>query len=169
MIENYTIHQLNNNEWDIFKKIRLEALLADPQFFGASFEKEAEYGEDKWREFIGNPNDRAMFILKNNDDVIGLTGIIRSRDNLQEANLIASYIRKEYRGLGLSKKFYIARLDWARKNKFSSVLVSHRESNIASKMANQKFGFKCIGIHDKVWNDGKNEKEVFYRLSLIDN
>lgn len=167
MNEQYTVYQLNDDEWQVFKKIRLEALLSEPHFFGASFKKESEYGEEKWREFIGNSDERAMFVLKNNGDVIGLTGIIRSKDNYDEAALIASYIRKEYRGLGLSRKFYNARLDWANKNKFSAVIVSHRESNIASKMANQRFGFQRVGDHDKIWNDGKNEKEIFYRLPLL--
>jgi GNAT superfamily N-acetyltransferase len=169
MMGSYSIVHLNPDDWQILKKIRLEALSLEPQAFGSNFEKESSYDENKWREFIGEPlsKDRAIFILINGDNVIGLTGIVRSKENLEDAVLIASYIQKQYRGKGLSKILYEARIDWARRNSFSGVIVSHRQSNIASKMANQKFNFQYTGSADKVWIDGKSEKQLFYRLSLI--
>lgn len=166
MSENYLIEQLEQDDWQLLKAIRLEALSLEPNSFGSNYQKEAPYEEQEWRAFVGNGKDRAIFVLKGDDEVIGVTGIVRSGEQQQEAVLIASYIRREHRGKGLSRLLYEARLNWASRNNFSSVIVSHRESNIASKMANQKFDFQYTGEEDKVWIDGKNEKQIMYRLAL---
>lgn len=166
MKEEYSVQQLSKDDWQILKEIRLEALSLDPQAFGSNFERESSYDEVRWREFIGMSTDRAFFILKDGSVVIGLTGIIRSREEPEEAILIASYIRKEYRRIGLSLMLYEARLNWAKTENLSAVIVSHRESNRASKMANQKFGFQYTGEQNKIWADGVTEKEIFYRLAL---
>lgn len=75
-------------------------------------------------------------------------------------------MRKEYRGIGLSVMFYEARLNWAKHENISAVIVSHRESNLASKMANQKFGFQYTHEQNKIWADGVKNQEIFYRLFL---
>ncbi|MCE7044106.1 GNAT family N-acetyltransferase [Dyadobacter sp. CY312] len=166
MKEQYSLQKLCKDDWYILKKIRLEALLLDAQSFGSSYERESAYAEIHWREFIGDRRDRAIFILKDGAVVIGMTGIVKSRDERDEAILIASYIRNEYRRIGLSMMLYQARLNWAKAENIPSVIVSHRESNLASKMANQKFGFQYTCEQNKTWSDGVTEKEIFYRLAL---
>jgi GNAT superfamily N-acetyltransferase len=166
MKEQYSIQQLSKDDWQVLREVRLEALLLDPQSFGSNYEREAAYDEVRWSEFIGVPHDRAFFLLKDGPVAIGLTGIIRSREEPDEAMLIASYIRNEYRRFGLSVLLYEARLNWAKTERISAVIVSHRESNLASKMAIQKFGFQYTHEQNKIWADGINEKEIFYRLVL---
>jgi hypothetical protein len=95
MNEQYSIQRLGIEEGQILKAIRLEALLRDPQSFGSNYERESSSDQVRWSEFIGVPNDRAFFILKEGSVVIALTCIVRSRQEPDEAMLIASYIRNE--------------------------------------------------------------------------
>lgn len=166
MNQQFSIQQVTKDDWEILREIRLEALSREPQSFGSDYKKEYLYEKLHWHQFIGNDEDRAIFVIKNGLEIIGLTGVTRSQEYPDEAKLIASYLRKEYRGLGLSKMLYEARLHWAMHRKFSAVVVSHRESNHASKMANQKFNFGYVDRREKVWADGNSEDEIFYRLSL---
>lgn len=46
------------------------------------------------------------------------------------------------------------------------IIVSHRESNVSSKFANQKHGFRWTYDNERIWNDGLREKERFYELIL---
>ena len=80
--------------------------------------------------------------------------------------LSASYIRKEYRGQGISALFYQTRIDWARENGYTEVYVAHREGNDASRAANQKFGFKYTHTEQTVWPDGTQSNKLWYRLEL---
>lgn len=162
----YSVAQLSGEDWQILKAIRLEALHCEPQSFGSNYEKESRYEESQWRKFIGEHNDRAIFVLKFEDEIIGMTGVISSIDKPDEAILIASYIRSQHRGVGLSQLLYKARINWAKAQNIASLIVSHRENNIASKIANQKFGFQYTHQQSRTWADGVTEMEVFYRLSL---
>ena len=81
--------------------------------------------------------------------------------------LVMSFILPEYRGQGFSRLLYEVRLDWIRlQSKFLTVIVSHRESNIASRKANQKQGFRFVRRETRKWPDGRVEDELFYELPV---
>ena len=85
----------------------------------------------------------------------------------ETAILAMSFIEAEYRGKGLSRLMYQARLDWVRaQSQFKRVVVSHRESNEASRRANQAFDFQYVGRESRTWPDGVAEVEVHYELHI---
>lgn len=59
-------------------------------------------------------------------DVVAVAIVTRSRDELEEATLVASHIPKEHRELGRSKMLCEARLDWVTYPNFSAAIVCHR-------------------------------------------
>jgi RimJ/RimL family protein N-acetyltransferase len=163
--QQFSIQKLGEEYLAIFQAIRLESLLKEPHLFGSTFDRESRMSNQEWLDRLTNPNS-AYFALKVGEECVGLTGIVTDRDNPQRALLIASYIREEYRRNGGSGLLYHARLDWARKNGFAEVIVSHRASNEPSKKANQKHGFEYTHSTPHEWNDGVVEDEKFYRLKL---
>jgi RimJ/RimL family protein N-acetyltransferase len=163
--EIFFAQQLTVSDVEIFKSIRLEALQKEPHVFGARFDTESQMTNSEWLDRLVNEGS-AYFALKDGPDVVGLTGIITSRDKPTQAILIASYIRQEYRRKGGSELLYKARLDWARAQGFAEVVVSHRASNESSKFANQKHGFEYTHRQAHTWNDGVTEDNVFYKLIL---
>ena len=72
----------------------------------------------------------------------------------------------KYRGRGLSKLIYEARLDWARINDYERVIVAHRNGNDASRAANQAFGFKLYESEKIEWFDGTKDLDCRYELFL---
>ena len=163
--ELFSIRQLGSEDLNIFKSIRLEALQKEPQFFGSNFERESGFTDQDWLSALTDKS-RAYFALSADKLVVGVTGIFKNEQNPSQAILIASYIRSEYRRMGGSDLLYRARLNWARDNGFSEVIVSHRASNDASKRSNQKHGFQYSHSAPHVWNDGIAEDEVSYVLQL---
>lgn len=165
MSADYHIKKLQSSDWQAFKDIRLEALQLERAVYCASYEEMKDMPDDFWQGRLAD--DRwAYFALYAGDEVIGLSGIMRNADQPNEAELIASYIRKEHRGNGLSKLFYSARIEWARVNGITNLIISHRESNIASKHANQHFGFQFTHKVSRLWHDGLWEDNVHYELML---
>lgn len=155
-------------EWQLYKAIRLKALQSDPNVFSSSFAKEAEYPDTRWQNALSDPNI-GIFGVFHYEDVIGLTGVALAREDAsgKTAKLWGSWLEKNWRRRGLSGKMYQARLDWARAHPtVKQVIVSHRQSNTASKMANQKHGFKFMRLEYHRWPDGTEEPDVFYSLDL---
>lgn len=158
----YTIRQLQTDEWLIYKQMRLEALQIEPAMFRTSIPEEAALTDTEWIERTKHP--RAVFVLLENDIPIGMTSILLLTDD--EAYLGQSYIKKEYRGIGLSALLYKARMKWATDLQLKKLSISHRESNVVSKAANQKLGFKYTHRETMNWLDGTREDVLYYTLDL---
>jgi len=77
-MENYELRHFGIEEWQSYKKIRLEALFSAPEVFGSNYQKEAAYRAEEWMALLGNPKC-AMFGLYNDGTLIGLTGVVLDR------------------------------------------------------------------------------------------
>src|SRR6185437_4589389 len=163
--DEFIVRQFGKDDWQIYKAIRLEALQKEAALFTSTYQRESVY-EDEWWQFSMQNERIALFGLFYHDEVVGLTGILMDESDDSKATLIASYIRKEYRSKGLSELFYKARLDWAKKKGCKQVAVSHRDTNIISRAANQRFGFKFSHSEAITWPDGTTGEKVNYVLDL---
>jgi RimJ/RimL family protein N-acetyltransferase len=164
-----TIRPLEAADWERFRDIRLFALRTERGVFSSSYEREVEFAPEEWQKRLVDPGQRA-FGLFDDAVLIGITGVVTAREDrtASTALLVMSYIRPEHRGQGLSALFYEARLDWIKAQpQFSRVLVSHRESNEASRRANQRYGFAVVHRVPRSWPDGTTEDEVFYELPIV--
>ena len=162
---NISLRRFIIDDWQLFKAIRLEALKMEPHFFGSNYARETAFVDGEWQLRLSNPHS-GFWGLYDGEECIGLTGIISNNSELTEARLIASYIRKQYRGLGLSALYYKERIRWAKEYGYKTLYVAHRKSNLASKAANQKFGFEYLSSTMIDWPDGTKDEDVVYRLTL---
>lgn len=163
--DNYSLRRLLPSKWEDYKSIRLEALQTNPAMFGSNYQKEAAYTQQDWVAFLEN-DARAIFALYDMGSLIGLTAVTLKKDDPSTAVLFASFIKSAYRGQGLSRLFYQARIDWAKLKNCSSITVSHRVGNEISKAANQRFGFKYVAAKEASWPDGVSADELIYTLQL---
>lgn len=164
----YSIRKLDENDWLIFKQIRLEALATDPFVFGSTHAAESARNDEEWSEPLKSTSG-VIFVIFDSRAQVGITGIGVHRDDPSErsALLWGSWLAPEVRGKGLSRMLYESRIDWAREHPtIERIVVSHRASNLASKFANQNFGFVPTHVTEKIWNDGITEEECHYELIL---
>jgi RimJ/RimL family protein N-acetyltransferase len=165
---NITIRQINKNDWLEFREIRLKALQSDPKVFGSYYEREVNKSKQDWIDWVGAKH-QAIFIIYDDETPIGMTGIYIPQDTVTKTTAVlwGSWLESKYRRKGISELMYKARIDWAKSQpEIKRIEVSHRESNVASKYANQKHGFKLLKEKDKVWQDGVSEKDVIYSLDI---
>ncbi len=158
----YKIRQLRDDEALLYKAMRLEAIQTEPSMFRSSIPAETDLTDAEWQERVKYP--RGVFVLLDNDAPIGMTSILRLNDD--EAYLGQSYIKKEYRGKGLSAFLYKIRMEWASKLPLKRLTVSHRENNVISKAANQRLGFVYTHKETLNWLDGTTEDVLYYALEL---
>jgi RimJ/RimL family protein N-acetyltransferase len=98
-----------------------------------------------------------------------MTGIVIDKDDRSKrtAVLWGSWLRPDLRGKGLSDLLYGARIEWARRHPTCArIVVSHRVSNLSSKRAIQRHGFRWTHAEEKCWNDGAVENDHYYELVL---
>lgn len=160
--ENYKIRQLHESEAPLYKSMRLEAIQTEPAMFRVSIPAEADLTDGDWQKRIKYP--RGVFVLFENEKPIGMTSILLTSE--KEGYLGQSYIKKEYRGLGLSALLYKIRMAWAAKLGLEQLIISHRETNTISKAANQRLGFKYTHRETISWLDGSTEDVLYYVLKL---
>ena len=77
-----------------------------------------------------------------------------------------AFVHPEYRGLGVSKKLYEVRIEWAKKNKIKLIEVNNRESNKAATAMNQSFGFQQVDCFMQDWPDGTKERKLTFKKKL---
>jgi RimJ/RimL family protein N-acetyltransferase len=163
------IRPLVETDWLRFRDLRLHALRTEPGVFFSSYEREAAFEPAEWRARLTGPGKR-VFGLFADAELIGITGIVTSADDPSgaTAELVMSYILPHYRGRGFSSLLFETRLRWATAQpQFTTVRVSHRHSNQASRLAIERHGFVLVGRAPRLWHDGCLEDEVIYQLSLV--
>lgn len=161
------LRRLTENDWEVFRAIRLEALQTNPSVFLKSYDVESTQPAAYWQDTL-QTQDYAVFALYDGDTVIGLTGAFRSRDDAQDTiNFGMSFLRPTYRGRGLSTLFYAARIHWARaQNGVKYIHISHRAGNDASRSAILKFGFSLSNTGTIDYPDGTQDTTYRYHLAL---
>jgi RimJ/RimL family protein N-acetyltransferase len=163
-----TIRQANISDWNDLKHIRLKALKCDPQSFGSNVHDESLKTDKEWQKQLTTENG-AIFLLFQDSQIIGMTGISLQKDDLSEENtaLWGSWLEPDLRGQGISKMMYKARVEWAKEHPTATkIIVLHRETNTASKNAILSQGFTQTHRIDREWPDGKTDKAVFYELKI---
>lgn len=168
MTNDFNIRSLCGEDWRAYKTLRLEALRLCGDKFGASYETEASMQDNAWQELMRG-NGHQCFGLFKQGELVGITAVFTdgADASASTAILAASYIREDYRGRGLSRLLYQARLDWIRESgRFERIEVGHRQGNESSRRANQAFGFQYIGERDHRFGDGSIDKIHVYEMRL---
>jgi RimJ/RimL family protein N-acetyltransferase len=167
-MSNIAIRPLDPSEWRAFRDFRLAALKAAPGVFLTSHDEASGFPEDRWRTAIKGPAHQ-VFGLFDDALLIGITGTFTWDGDPSGATaiLVMSFIAPEYRGRGLSRMLFEARLGWIRAQpQFTRVVVSHRASNEASRRGILGFGFVETKRAPHTWPDGITEDMISYRLDL---
>jgi RimJ/RimL family protein N-acetyltransferase len=161
------VRRLTEADWAANRAIRLEALAGHPGNYFTSYAEAEARTEADWRAMLTSAT-LVTFGLFDGEALAGLTAVyIADHDpSGRTAGLAMSYIRPAWRGQGHAATLHKTRLDWARANGMTRVIVSHRASNTPSARAIQRSGFTRTGATPYRWPDGVEEDNVEYELML---
>lgn len=168
MSENIYIRRWSEDDWEVFKAMRLEAVKDHSNVFLDNIDMASQYDDGYWIDTVGDSYNGAIFGLYDGNNVIGLAGVFRYRESKKDSVVFGmSYIRENYRGRGLSKLLYKARIDWASsQNGIKLIIASHREGNKESRASIIKHGFKLIKMEEKTYGDGTSDVSYMYGLKI---
>ena len=155
------------DDWRALRAIRLRALADAPGSFFRSFAEDEAQPDAHWQAMLVS-STTALWGAFDSDRIVGLTGAFRDRDDPsgRTAAFGMTWLDPAYRGQGVSRLYYDARIVWARAQGFAWIEVGHRASNAASGAAMRRAGFVPTTRRAHLWPDAVWEDEVVYALAF---
>jgi GNAT superfamily N-acetyltransferase len=135
---------LTADEWQLFRKIRLEALREAPYAFGSTFESWQGEGdtEQRWRERLTNVPFNVIAYF--GEKPAGIVSGVRA-DVGAEIELISMWVAPFARGKGVAIALVNAVLEWADAQQIEKVSLRVMEGNARAKAFYLRWGFVDTG------------------------
>lgn len=98
----FTIRRTDAEDLEAFRRIRLEALRAEPAAYASSYEDWVHLSDQEWRRRLQEP----VFVAFANGEPVGIMGLSRytASKMAHRAKLVMVYVRESLRGTGLAAK-----------------------------------------------------------------
>ena len=104
-------------DWRALRDLRLRALQFDPLSFGSTYEREAAFGDDQWREWAtdgATGGAEALVLALRGDEAVGLAGGYTDREAPDTRWLIAMWVAPGARRQGVGEALVAEVAAWAR-------------------------------------------------------
>ena len=134
--------RLKPSQWNVLKRVRLEALRDTPDAFGTTYEEESQYNEEEWRKRLQR-EDCITYVAFIEDSPIGL---VVGAPYDERAGLFAMWVNSKYRGKGLGSRLVDRIIEWARSNEYSAILLDVADNNTSALALYVRKGFTPTGI-----------------------
>ena len=123
------------------------------------------------REYIKSLSNReGVFIAYNEDQVIGFQTLdewSKISDSFSHVGSIGTFIKPEYRGVGIGKKLAEFVFQFAKQKGYEKLIIYIRSTNISAQNFYRKLGFTAKGIlTNQVKINGDYDDEIFMELLL---
>lgn len=147
------IRVLQESDAQAYQELRLTGLQTNPEAFGSTYEREANFTLDMVMERIKQSKDK--FVMGAFDDegtLIGMATFVRENGmkTAHKGNLFGMYVREEMRGKGVSKNLLLALIARASEivgvEQINLTVVS---SNEPAKRLYSSVGFQTYGIEHR--------------------
>lgn len=155
------IRLLTQEDWKIWKELRLDALKNVPASFGSSYTEEVNSPDSVFQDHL---NKNAIFGAFADNMLIGSIGFY-SLDSLKTKHrgmLWGMYVQSEYRGRGVANSLMEAVISYARP-RVMQLHLACATSNLGAVKFYQKHGFNIYGTEPRALKIG----EVFFDEYLM--
>ncbi|MGK5061977.1 N-acetyltransferase family protein [Janthinobacterium sp. LB3P112] len=127
------------SDWPALKATRLAALLDAPTAFGASHASAAAFSNADWQQRAISTPQRTFFLAIDGEQAIGLAAQVVAGNG--ECNLIAMWVRSEYRGMAVAQGLVEAVKQCAVNNGHARLVLGVAPENARAAAFYQKQGF----------------------------
>jgi GNAT superfamily N-acetyltransferase len=141
------IRTFTNSEWQLYRDLRLRALLDSPDAFGSTHAGSVEYPDRKWQKRLAgvNPHFDLPLLAEVEGQAVGLAwGRSEAGDEIT-ATLNQMWTAPEVRGQGIGRQLLITVIDWSRDNGFQQLLLEVTQGNNAARLFYESAGFTPTG------------------------
>ena len=150
-----TINQLNPDEWQKYKDIRLEALKINPTAFANTYEDVLTHSDEKWKEQLEQSQKKDGLIIlfaMDGDRVVGMNAFHWANKPVTKhiAQIFGVFISPDYRGKGIGKLLMDGIISEIKKNsQFIKITLGVNAENTSALKLYESLGLKVVGKHEK--------------------
>ena len=159
------VRRLTEDDAEIFRAIRLEALERHPEAFQATYESAAELPLDTFRERLGQ---NALFGGFIDGKIRGFVGFrpLKNPKISHKGILWGMYVEEPARGTGLATAMVEALLDHAR-GQVEQVMLSVMHDNERARHFYEKMGFETYGLERRAFKIGERYIDEEFRVRFL--
>ena len=142
------IREFKENEWSLYKKLRLESLMDSPDAFGSTYENEIKKNDLEWRNcLIESITSKMSFplIAEYNNKPAGLAWFNIEEENYEKSVLYQMWINPKFRNRGIGFKMLKEYKDWSIKLGAKYLYLNVTTTNSSASHLYSSFGFVFIG------------------------
>jgi ribosomal protein S18 acetylase RimI-like enzyme len=142
-----SIRQFTQDEWQLWKTIRLEMLKNSPEAFGSSYDVEAGKPDEDFKSSLSKGTIFGAFI---NSELVGCAGffILEQIKMRHRGVLFSMYVRPENRGLGIANRLVETVIDHA-KPRVMQLHITCVTTNSTALQLYEKYGFRIYGTEPR--------------------
>ncbi len=144
------IRVLNESDAPLYQEVRLNALKINPEAFGSTYEREAEFSLESVAERLEPTKDK--FILdafNHNGLVVGIVTFMRENGlkTCHKGNVFGVYVAPDGRGKGLGKSLMIELIRKAKNCEgLEQINLTVVSANSSAKKLYKSLGFEVYGL-----------------------
>jgi ribosomal protein S18 acetylase RimI-like enzyme len=139
-------------EWELYKRIRLAALLDAPYAFSSTYEDACQRSDERWMEqteSTASGADQATFIAFSGDEPIGMAALYRLEHQADAGELLQVWVAPALRGTRAARNLLDTLLAWAAENEFKNILATVSNENTRAVQFYLHYGFAIRSAEDE--------------------
>jgi GNAT superfamily N-acetyltransferase len=133
----------------VIRDLRLRALRSDPSAFGSTYEKEAAYSEQEWRDWASGDeagDQDATLIARLAAEPVGMVAAYRDEEDRSLFHVVAMWVAPEARGAGIGRLLLREIEAWIRSCGGTTVQLSVTSVAVAARQLYASAGYEPDGV-----------------------
>ena len=142
------ISRVTPRDWLALRELRLRALSSDPLSFGSTYDREAGFSDEDWREWASGDSlgdAMATLIAKHEHRPIGIVGAYRDETDPVLFHIIAMWVDPDARGEGIGRQLLAHIEGWIRSCNGRAVQLHVTTTASAARRLYETAGFEPDG------------------------
>ncbi|WP_068403068.1 GNAT family N-acetyltransferase [Kribbia dieselivorans] len=158
------VRTLTENEWELFRSIRLAALKDSPEAFVATYEDESAIAETEWRERM---NRSPRLLAEVDGEPVGVVSVGHStrRDDATMGELFGLWVTPEWRGRSVAANLVVTGAKFATEKGLKQLAYWVGSDNGRAVAFASSFGFRPTDERRPMRNR-EDETEIMLVLAL---
>lgn len=162
------IRRLNQTDATMYQKIRLNALLENPEYYSSSYEEERERSMEMIKERLSQ-NHIVTYGAFIHHELVAIITLAKEQRNKTKhiADIFGMFVDKNHRRKGIAKALILHVIEVAKNQEIKRIRLSVTDSNQGAYQLYEQIGFTTYGVEpNAIFLNQKYFNSILMNLDL---